>query len=94
MVAGADQGTLAIYKNTLQSYLSADKIGSATTADSEGSVELASGGVLELRDSTNIDLAKEFNFTDTAGTAGAIVLDGRGLDLAHVLTIKKQHNIA
>ena len=82
-VVGGDQGTLAIFKNTLKSYLSADKIGSATTADSEGSVELASGGVLELRDTTNIDLAKEFNFTTTTGTAGAIVLDGRGLDLAN-----------
>ena len=82
-VAGAAQGTLAIFKDTLKSYLNADKIGSATTVDSEGSVELTSGGVLELRDTTNIDLAKEFNFTDKTGTAGAIVLDGRGLDLAN-----------
>ena len=74
-VAGAGQGTLAIYKDTLTSYLNADKIGSATTADSEGTVKLTSGGVLELRDTTNVDLAKSFNFTTTTDTAGAIVLD-------------------
>ena len=80
-VAGADQGTLAIYKNTLQRYLKADKIGSATTADSEGSVELASGGVLELRDTSNIDLATEFNFTTAPGAAGSIVLDTTDVDV-------------
>ena len=82
-VAGAAQGTLAIFKDTLKSYLNADKIGSATTVDSDCSVELTSCCVIELRDTTNIDLAKEFNFTDKTGTAGAIVLDGRGLDLAN-----------
>ena len=70
-VAGADQGTLAIYKDTLKSYLKADKIGSATTADNAGMVQLTSGGVLEFRDTSNIDLATEFNFNHQAA-AGAI----------------------
>ena len=73
-VSGAGLGTLALYNSTLKSYLSADKIGSATTNDSEGMVQLTSGGTLELRDTTNIDLATEFNFNTTA-TAGAIVVD-------------------
>ena len=73
-VAGADQGTLAIYKDTLKSYLKADKIGSATTADNAGMVQLTSGGVLEFRDTSNIDLATEFNFNHQAA-AGAIVVD-------------------
>ena len=81
VVAGADQGTLAIYKDTLKSYLKADKIGSAITADSEGMVKLVSGGVLEFRDTANIDLATEFNF-DTDEVAGAIVLDSNALNLA------------
>ena len=82
-VAGADQGTLAIYKGTLQSYLKADKLGNAPTptADNEGMVKLTSGGVLELRDTTNIDLATEFNF-NTDEVAGAIVLDNQNLNLA------------
>ena len=73
-VTGAGQGTLALYNSTLKSYLTADKIGSATTNDSEGMVQLTSGGALELRDTTNIDLATEFNFNTTA-TAGSIVVD-------------------
>ena len=80
-VANADQGTLAIFKDTLKSYLNADKIGSAITADSEGMVKLVSGGVLEFRDTANIDLATEFNF-DTDEVAGAIVLDSNALNLA------------
>ena len=61
--------------------LIADKIGSAITADSEGMVKLVSGGVLEFRDTANIDLATEFNF-DTDEVAGAIVLDSNALNLA------------
>ena len=78
-VAGAGQGTLAIYNSTLQSYLKADKVLSQTTDDSAGMVQLTSGGVLELRDTTNIDIATEYNFVDiaseTTGRAGAIVVD-------------------
>ena len=81
-VANAGLGTLAIFKDTLKSYLNADKIGSAATADSEASVELTSGGVLEFRDTANIDLATEFNFSATTGTAGAIVLQNADLNLA------------
>ena len=78
-VAGAGQGTLAIYNSTLQSYLKADKVLSQTTDDSAGMVQLTSGGVLELRDTTNIDIATAFNFVDStseaSGRAGAIVVD-------------------
>ena len=73
-VQGAGQGTLAIYNSTLQSYLKADKVLSQTTDDSAGMVQLTSGGVLELRDTTNIDISKQFNF-NTDEVAGAIIVD-------------------
>ena len=92
-VVGGDQGTLAIFKDTLKSYLSADKVGSATTADSEASVQLTSGGTLEFRDTGNIDLATEFNFSNTSGTAGAIVVSGtanEGTIRGNELTISRK----
>ena len=73
-VAGADQGTLAIYKGTLQSYLMADNVLSQTTKDNAGYVQLTSGGVLEFRDTTNIDIAEEFDF-NTNPVAGSIMVD-------------------
>ena len=92
-VVGGDQGTLAIFKDTLKSYLSADKVGSATTADSEASVQLTSGGTLEFCDTGNIDLATEFNFSNTSGTAGAIVVSGtanEGTIRGNELTISRK----
>ena len=74
-VSGADFATLVINKSTAQSYLSADKVLGATTNDSEGRINLTSGAVFELSDTSNVDLATSFNFSKTAQN-GAIQVDG------------------